>query len=553
MQSYSKLLSLLFIGLMIPPIMWLFMLYYTHTFTLNELSSIVFSIPMFGYIIIMTSIVMYVFNIRLKHIQDAVSQNTNSIEADKSLSRLPLWFMLTQFLYSTFGPSIVLIGVDFVDTQEFWMGQLLVIPLILLFTIPIFILFVITLEQWSKSLELSKEYKFISFGQKMFAAIFTTVVGNISLLILFNIIISVTQNSLVLHELIIKNSVIGMIGLGISAINIYLLVKQASNSVIKITDTVSNDPNDLKKVIQISNRDETGIMARSINSFIQELAQTVQGAKDISNINKKNALKMNQISENMRDRIKEESEIALKTATQAKSINDIVSISNDDFINVQKNMEDSNDQLNDAKNEIYTLIDSVHQSVELEHEMNFKLENLASDTEQIKDILTVIADIADQTNLLALNAAIEAARAGEHGRGFAVVADEVRKLAEKTQKSLTEINATINVVVQAVIDASTQMKGNTKNIEGLSSISQNVEQNINYTVDTMDKTNALTHKSAQSSQQITKHVNDMLSQIEVLNNISQANNENMQELSNIADELHVETDSLNEKLNYFKT
>ena len=156
---------------------------------------------------------------------------------------------------------------------------------------------------------------------------------------------------------------------------------------------------------------------------------------------------------------------------------------------------------------------SLQQSAAAIEEISSSMQNVSDKTsevtrqaEDIKNIVGVIKDIADQTNLLALNAAIEAARAGEHGRGFAVVADEVRKLAERTGKSLNEIEANVNVLVQGVNDMSESIKEQTAGVTQINEAIAQLESVTQDNVSVANSTNDITL-------QVNKIADDILSDV----------------------------------------
>ena len=188
----------------------------------------------------------------------------------------------------------------------------------------------------------------------------------------------------------------------------------------------------------------------------------------------------------------------------------------------------------------------------VERDIAERLAQTAQETEKIKDVLAIIADIADHTSLLALNANIEAARAGEAGRGFAVVADEVRKLAERTQKSLGEVNAVVNTIVQSVSDANNAMGANVQNTVHIADASIESTEDLETSVKSLEDAVEASSQSLQKTNELFGAVNDILRQVGEVQRLTDENSKAVHLIDGISKEISQKASALNSQLDSFK-
>ncbi|MBV5278586.1 MAG: methyl-accepting chemotaxis protein [Campylobacteraceae bacterium] len=344
-----------------------------------------------------------------------------------------------------------------------------------------------------------------------------------------------------------------LISIVIAIFLVRMTITKPLNHLIQRADNLSSGDGDLTRKLEIEGNDEIAQASASINRFIEKVRILISEAKNLSNENSSISHELSSTSLEVGRSVETSMQIVNHTTQKATILQNELSMGINEAKEGKEGLLKANNYLREANNAILSLTQDIQQSAATEVELAHKIQQLSSDAGQVKEVLVVIGDIADQTNLLALNAAIEAARAGEHGRGFAVVADEVRKLAERTQKSLQEINATINVIVQAIVDSSDSMSANSKKVEALAITANSVEMKINNMFLVMADATKVSDKTVENYLQTGTDIGTIITGVGQINEISSQNARSVEEIASAAEHLSRMTETLNLKLSEFRT
>ncbi len=363
------------------------------------------------------------------------------------------------------------------------------------------------------------------------------------------------SRAVAVNDIIIKSIFIILVFIVLNIIMTFSVVRKVvKNPLDLMVDRIKLlSEGDIASRVSIKSNDEFEELSDYFNAAVDNMASMISDVKSLSEQNANVSKRLLSTADLMNKSSEDVSSKVDNAVQSGQQMNSKLQVSIEEAQQSNEDTAQVGVKLIEAKNGIDDMVERVRNAAEVESEMASRLSQLSTEAMQVKDVLVVIGDIADQTNLLALNAAIEAARAGEHGRGFAVVADEVRKLAERTQKTLAEINATINLVVQSIIESSDTMNSNVTMINQLHDIANQVEHEINETVVIVNKATDASKRTLDDTKQITQDTDEMIKLVNVANESVNDNVTNIHDVADASSEIDTLSSDLNTKLLAFKT
>jgi methyl-accepting chemotaxis protein len=309
-----------------------------------------------------------------------------------------------------------------------------------------------------------------------------------------------------------------IIGLSLSIIAGFVITRSVGRGVASLEKAASRLANgDLTTRVNTNSKDELGEVARAFNKMAEDftalIGQVRQSADQVTSSADLVSTTAEQVANGSRGQTSE-AEVA---ASSVEDLNEMVKEVADKAEHVLTAANEASAMSDEGQQVVNNAVRGIQQVAQTVSESASLIAALGQRSDQIGQIVKVIKDIADQTNLLALNAAIEAARAGEQGRGFAVVADEVRKLAERTTKATSEISDMISAIQSETGSAvSTMEKGSSQVSQGVDLASQagkslqNIDQSVKQVVEMIQQIASATKSQSAASDRITTRVEQIV-------------------------------------------